>query len=126
LHFLYRMCPRSDVRIFCKSFGHVPICSGSYSNTLLIHRRTSIRILLYGRPEFESPQGQGSFLFATVSRPAVGPTQPFIQGVPRSLSTEVKGPDRGTDHSLPCSTKVKNAWGYSSTLPCVFMAWYLV
>jgi hypothetical protein len=32
------------------------------------------------------PAGVGSFLFTTVSRPAVGPTQPSIQWVPEALS----------------------------------------
>jgi hypothetical protein len=30
------------------------------------------------------------------------------------------------DHSPPSSTEVKNACGYTSTLPYVFMVWYLI
>jgi hypothetical protein len=29
------------------------------------------------------------------------------------------------DHSRQSSTEVKNAWSYTSTLPYVFMAWWL-
>jgi hypothetical protein len=29
------------------------------------------------------------------------------------------------DHSLPSSVKIKNAWSFTSTLPCFFMAWCL-
>jgi len=31
-----------------------------------------------------------------------------------------------TNHSPSSSAEVKNAWGYTSALPYVFMAWYLV
>jgi hypothetical protein len=30
------------------------------------------------------------------------------------------------DHLPPSSAKVKNVWSYTSTHPCVFMAWDLV
>jgi hypothetical protein len=48
------------------------------------------------------------FLFSTVSRPALGPTQPSIQYVPGALSLGVKLPGRETDHLLPASAEVKN------------------
>jgi hypothetical protein len=34
------------------------------------------------------------------------------------------GPE--ADHSLPSGAEVKKAWSYTSTVPYVFMAWYLV
>jgi hypothetical protein len=40
--------------------------------------------------EFDSQLGLGIFLFVTVSRPALGPTQPPIQGVPGALSLGIK------------------------------------
>jgi hypothetical protein len=40
----------------------------------------------------DSRQGPGIFLFTTVSKPAVGPTQPPIQRVPGALSLRVKQP----------------------------------
>jgi hypothetical protein len=43
---------------------------------------------------FESRQGLGIFLFTTVSRPALGPTQPPIQWVPKALTLGVKQPGR--------------------------------
>jgi hypothetical protein len=53
------------------------------------------------------PVGLGIFLFDTVSRPALGPTQPPIQWVPRALSLGVKRPGREADHSPPSSADVQ-------------------
>jgi hypothetical protein len=36
--------------------------------------------------QFRTEIGKGLFLFATVSRPAVGPIQPPLQWVPRALA----------------------------------------
>jgi hypothetical protein len=58
----------------------------------------------------ESRQTLGVFLFTTVSRPALGPTQPPIQWVPGALSLGVKRPEREADHSPPSSAEVKNEW----------------
>jgi hypothetical protein len=49
----------------------------------------------------------GIFLFATVSRMALGPTLPPIQWVPGDLSLGVKWPGHEADHSPPSSAKVK-------------------
>jgi hypothetical protein len=68
-----------------------------------------------GRPSFKFRKGQGLFLFA-VSRPDLGPTQPSNLWVP-DLSTGVKRPARGADHSPPSRAEVKNAWSYTSTRP---------
>jgi hypothetical protein len=57
----------------------------------------------------------GIFLFITVSRQALEPTQPPIQWVPGALSLGVKRPGRESDHSPPLSAEVKNAWSYTST-----------
>jgi hypothetical protein len=56
---------------------------------------------------FESRQGLGIFLFATASRPALGPTQPPIQSVPGTLSLGVKRPGHEADLSPPSSAEVK-------------------
>jgi hypothetical protein len=49
----------------------------------------------------------GIFLFDTMSRPALGPTQTAIQWVPGALSLGVKHPGREADHSPPPSADVK-------------------
>jgi len=51
---------------------------------------------------------------------------PFTPTYPHNLSPGVKRPVREADHSPPFSAEVKNAWGYTSTPPNVFMAWCLV
>jgi hypothetical protein len=50
---------------------------------------------------FDSWRGLGIFLFTTVSRTALGPTQPPIQRVSGALSLGVKRPGREADHSPP-------------------------
>jgi hypothetical protein len=66
---------------------------------------------------FDSRWGLGIFLFVTLSRTALGPTQPPLQLVPGALSLEVKRPGREADHSTPSSAEAKNAWSYTSTPP---------
>jgi hypothetical protein len=70
--------------------------------------------LRYGLDDrgLEYRKGLGIFLFTTMSRPAVGPTQPPVRWVPQALSPGVKRPGREADHSLPSSPEVKNAWSY--------------
>jgi hypothetical protein len=69
-----------------------------------------------GWSEFDSRHWQGSFLFATASKPALVPIQPTIEWVPVT-SAEIKLPGLETDHSPPYSDEVKNAWSYTSTRP---------
>jgi hypothetical protein len=55
-----------------------------------------------------SPAGAKDFPLASVSRPALGPTQPPVQWVPGILSPGVKArPGRDADHS-PSSAEVEN------------------
>jgi hypothetical protein len=75
---------------------------------------------------FDSWWGLGIFLFTTVSRTALGPTQPPLQWALGVLSFGVKQPGHDADYSPPTSAKVKNAWSYTSTPQYVFMAWHLV
>jgi hypothetical protein len=56
-----------------------------------------------------SPAEAKDFPLASVSRPALGPTQPPVQWVPGVLSPGVKArPERDADHSPPSSAEVEN------------------
>jgi hypothetical protein len=62
-----------------------------------------------GRSGFDPRRGQRIFPLASVSRPALGPTQPPVQWVPGFLSPGVKvWPGRDADHSPPPSAEVEN------------------
>jgi hypothetical protein len=63
---------------------------------------------------FRSQQGLGIFLFATTSRPVLGPSQPPIQWVPGTLFLGLKQSRHEADHSPPPSAEIKNAWSYTS------------
>jgi len=52
----------------------------------------------------------GFLLLTTMSRLALGPTQPPIQWVPGALSMGVKQPGHKADHSPLSSAEVKNVW----------------
>jgi hypothetical protein len=55
------------------------------------------------------PAGARIFPVASVSRPALGPTQPPVQWVPGVISPGVKArPGRDADHSPPSSAEVEN------------------
>jgi hypothetical protein len=58
---------------------------------------------------------------STVSRTALGPTQPPNQWVKGALSLGVKRPGREAHHLPPSSAEAKNAWSYISTPQYVFM-----
>jgi hypothetical protein len=53
-------------------------------------------------------QRQRNFPLTSVSRPALGPTQPPVQWVPGVLSRGKARPGRDADHSPPSSAEVKN------------------
>jgi hypothetical protein len=57
----------------------------------------------------------GFFLFATASRPALGPADSPVQWVPGLFSPGVRRPEREADHSPPSSAEVRNAWRCTST-----------
>jgi hypothetical protein len=67
--------------------------------------------------EFDSRRGLGIFLFTTVFRTALGPTQPPIVWVTGALSLGVKRPGLEGNHSSPSSAEVNIAWSYTSTPP---------
>jgi hypothetical protein len=78
-----------------------------------------------GRPGFDSRQGHRIYLFATVSRLALGPTQPPIHWVPGAISAGVKWPVPEANHVSPSSVEVKNAWSYTSPPPYFAISRYL-
>jgi hypothetical protein len=58
---------------------------------------------------FYPRRGQRIFPLSSVSRPALGPTQPPVQWVPGVLSLGVKAqPGHDADHSPPSSAEVEN------------------
>jgi hypothetical protein len=61
-----------------------------------------------GRSRFDPRQRQRIFPLASVSRPALGPTQPPVQWVTWVLSPGVTRPGRDADHSPPCSAEIEN------------------
>jgi hypothetical protein len=73
--------------------------------------------LLAGGSQFDSQEGKKGiyFLFATTSRPVLGPTQPPTKWVLGDLSHWIKRPRREGDHSSPSSAELKNEWSYTST-----------
>jgi hypothetical protein len=68
----------------------------------------------------------GILVFATASRPALGPTQPPIQWVPGAPSLGEMRPGREADNSPPSNAEVKNEWSYTSTRPYVIIPWCLI
>jgi hypothetical protein len=82
-------------------------------------------LLQTGWPGFNSQQGH-RYLFATVSRPILGPTQPPVQGVLGALFLGVKLLGHEVYCSLPSSTKIKNVWCHTSTPPYIYMAWCII
>jgi hypothetical protein len=65
-----------------------------------------------------SPAGQRIFPLASVSRPALGPTQPPVLCVPGVLSPGVKArPGRDTDHSPTSVPRSRMSRSYTSFPP---------
>jgi hypothetical protein len=54
-----------------------------------------------------NPGGSWEFFTVTLSKPALGPTQPPIQWIPGALSLGVKWLGHGADHSPPSGVEVK-------------------
>jgi hypothetical protein len=71
---------------------------------------------------FPGGGGLGIFLLSTVSRPALGPTQPPIQWVQGALSLGVKRPGRQADHS-PLLMPRSRLPGAIPPPQYIFMAW---
>jgi hypothetical protein len=94
-------------------------------NTLGLVTQLSGIALGYGVDDqgFGSQQGQGIFIFSTVYRPALGPTQHPNQWVPETLSLGVKQSEHEADHSFPSSAKVKMHGAITPLPQYAFMLW---
>jgi hypothetical protein len=60
------------------------------------------------RSGLDSRQGKRIFPLPSVSRLALGPTQPTVQWVPGSFPQGKVQPGRDADHAPPSSVKAKN------------------
>jgi hypothetical protein len=105
--------------IFTKSTYHLGVTrtfsSSAFESRFPPSSVGKATMLRAGRQGFDSRQGLRNVLFATASRPALGPTQPPIQWVPGAFTLRVKRPGREADHSPPSSVEIKNACMYTST-----------
>jgi hypothetical protein len=79
-----------------------------------------------GVREGSSPGKAKNFLFSTLSRPALGLTQPPIKWVPGAFSSGVKQQGLEADHSPPTSAEVEKMWIYTFTPTYAFMAQCLI
>jgi hypothetical protein len=70
-----------------------------------------------GRSGFDSRRGLGIFLFSTMSRRALRPTQPPTPWVPGVLSWGQSGRGAKLTTHLNLVPRSKNMWSYTSTLP---------
>jgi hypothetical protein len=76
--------------------------------------------LRVGRTGFDSQQRQEILFFSTVSRPAVGFTQPPALWVPGALSPRKGWPGRKDGNSLPSSAEIKSGGAISLLPPHIF------
>jgi hypothetical protein len=67
-----------------------------------------------------------NLLYSTESIGVLRSTRPPIQRVPGASIPWAKCVGREDDHSCPSTTKVKNVWSYTSTLPYFSTTWCLM
>jgi hypothetical protein len=94
-------CLRNGETAFCDQYTikEKPGSSGSIvSDCGLDDRAIGVR----------SPAGAKDFPLTSVSRPALGPTQPPVQWVPGPFPGGKSTAGRDADHSLPSSAEVEN------------------
>jgi hypothetical protein len=82
---------------------------------IMVSRGSSVSIVPdYGLDdraiEARSRQGQRIFPLSSVSRPALGPTQPPVQWVPESFTRGKARPGREAHHSPPSSAEVVRSY----------------
>jgi hypothetical protein len=77
-----------------------------------------------GRPGFGSRRGRNLFCSLPRQNRLRDPPSLLSSGYRRAISPRINQPRRESDHSLPSSTDVKNAWSYTSTLKSLWRgAW---
>jgi hypothetical protein len=88
---------------------------------------STVTRLWAGRTTLDSRQGQGRDIpFSPLMCPDQLRVPPsLLANGYRGSSPGVKQPRRDADHSPQSSTKVRNAWSYTSTPQYVYMSWYL-
>jgi hypothetical protein len=118
----------SRVKLFflCRlKFSLLPNLSNFDMNNIMVRQDSVVGIATgYGLGDRGVGVGVpvGSRIFSTLSRPALGSTQPPVQWVQGALSLGVKQKEHEADHSPSASAEVKKMWIYTSTLPYSFMA----
>jgi hypothetical protein len=73
--------------------------------------------------QFPAVAMMGFFLFATASRPVLGPTHSPIQWVPGALSPGVKRPGHEADHSPNLVPKLRMRGAIHPLPKYICMAW---
>jgi len=85
------------------------------------------KTLGYGLNDRGSIPVQGQWwdflLFATSSRPGLGPTQPPSQWARGAILSGVKRVGREAGQSPPSSAEINSAWSYTFTPQYIFTAW---
>jgi hypothetical protein len=72
------------------------------------------------------PAGAEIFPFFTISRPILGPTEPFVQGYLGLFLLGVRQLGCEADRLLATCAKFKNEWSYASTLTFIFTDWCFI
>jgi hypothetical protein len=116
-------CVSKFFRVVFFSRGAYPLYKQSYQLSVKSNKTSrdfsvsTVIKLRTERPAFYSWWGWGISLFATASRPALGPLTLWSNGYCGLFPSRVKLPGREADHSPSSSAEVKNAWSYISYPP---------
>jgi hypothetical protein len=108
-----RLMTNNNNKLINRHFEYMSFVSDSQDSVICtVTRRCT------GQSRARILAGTRDFSLSKTSRPALGPTQPPIQQVPRALSSGIKRPGCEANHSLP-SSNIKNEWSYTSNPVCL-------